>query len=428
MADTGSTRGRLVPALPAPVWALLAGEGVAAVGGGMALPFLVVYLHHVRGIALPVAGLALAWLAAVGLLGNPLGGWLADRLGARRTLVSGLVMVAIGGLAAAAIRSPWQAFAATGVIGFGAAVVWPAQEALLATLVDAALRSRAFAMRYATMNFGIAIGGALAAVIADAASPRSFELLFVLQAASFVIYAAIASRLPEPAAAGSSEASGGEASFRTLLRDKTLLRILPLIALLFAIGYGQYDAAFAAYATGPGGVATSGLAIAFAANAATVVLAQLVVCKLVASWRRSRGLATTAAVWAIAWLLTLAAGHLGGGAMATAGFAGALTLFGIGETIAAPMLGPLVNDLAPDALRGRYNGASALASTVGFMLAPLIAGVALAAGHGDALLLALFAGCAAAVALACRIGRRLPARIDLPAAARAVIPTIATQR
>jgi MFS family permease len=168
--------------------------------------------------------------------------------------------------------------------------------------------------------------------------------------------------------------------------------------------------------------------IAYAANAVTVVLAQLFVCKLVCSWRRSRGLATTGAVWAVAWLLALAAGHLGGGTAATVGFAAALTLFGVGETIAAPMLGPLVNDLAPDALRGHYNGASALASTVGFMLAPMIAGVALAAGHGDALLLALSAGCAAAVTLAWRLGRRLPPRIDLPAVLTSpMMPTIAAE-
>jgi MFS family permease len=422
-------RGRLLPALPAPVWALLGGECLAAVGGGMTLPFLLVYLHQVRGIALSVAGLALAWLAAVGLAGNPLGGWLADRVGARRTLVAGLLIVAVGALVAAAVRSPWQAFAATGCIGFGAAVVWPAQDALLATLVDTGSRSSAFAVRYATMNLGIAVGGTLAAVIVDIASPRSFELVFALQAALCLVYAVIAFRLPDGAAATTSEAVGRQASWRALLDDKALLHILPLIALLFAIGYGQYNAAFAAYATGPGGIPASGLAIACAANAVTVVLAQLFVCRLVASWRRSRGLATTGAVWAIAWLLALAAGHVGGGGAATTGFAAALTLFGLGETIAAPMLGPLVNDLAPDALRGRYNGASALASTIGFMLAPMVAGGALAAGHGDALLLALFVGCAVAVSLARRLGRRLPRGIDAPAAvADAPTPTMTAAR
>ena len=60
--------------LPRHVWTLLAGESLASVGTGLTLPFLLIYLHDARGLAMPVAAAALAWLAAVGLVGNPLGG------------------------------------------------------------------------------------------------------------------------------------------------------------------------------------------------------------------------------------------------------------------------------------------------------------------------------------------------------------------
>ena len=63
--------------------------------------------------------------------GNPLGGWLADRIGARRTLTGGLVLVAAAALGIALVAEPWHAFAATG-LGLGAAIVWPSQDALLA--------------------------------------------------------------------------------------------------------------------------------------------------------------------------------------------------------------------------------------------------------------------------------------------------------
>jgi predicted MFS family arabinose efflux permease len=69
----------VVPQLPRRVWLLLAGECLAAVGSGLTLPFLLVYLHRVRGIDIELAGLALAGLAAAGFVGNPVGGWLADR-------------------------------------------------------------------------------------------------------------------------------------------------------------------------------------------------------------------------------------------------------------------------------------------------------------------------------------------------------------
>ncbi len=34
-------------------WLLIAGEGVSAVGTGLVLPLTLIYLHQVRGIALP---------------------------------------------------------------------------------------------------------------------------------------------------------------------------------------------------------------------------------------------------------------------------------------------------------------------------------------------------------------------------------------
>lgn len=65
--------------------------------------------------------------------------------------------------------------------------------------------------------------------------------------------------------------------------------------------------------------------------------------------------------------------------------------------------------LAPDDLRGRYNGAATLAWTTGFLTGPALAGVALDAGAGTVLFLALIAACVAAAGLTRRLERRLPA-------------------
>jgi MFS family permease len=150
--------------------------------------------------------------------------------------------------------------------------------------------------------------------------------------------------------------------------------------------------------------------LAFTANTVTIVAAQLPMYKLLERSSRSRALALAGGIWAIAWLTALSAGQAGGGTMAATGFVLAMVLFGLGETILAPTLGPLVNDLASEALRGRYNGASALASTGGFIIGPIAAGAALDAGHGGALLAGLAAACVLAVHAALRLERHLPAR------------------
>jgi MFS family permease len=393
----------MLPRLPRHVWTLLAGESLASVGTGLTLPFLLIYLHDGRGLDMPVAAAALAWLAAVGLVGNPLGGWLADRIGARRTVTGGLLLVSGASLGIAFVREPWHAFAATGVFGLGAAVVWPAQDTLLAALAGAAARTQAFATGYATMNIGIGCGTVLGALIADAGAPATLASLFVLQALTFLAYAGVTTRLPDPRAAA-PPAGAPDRGWRAVREDRSMLRLLPVVVVLFAAGYAQLGVAFPAYATGAGSVGSSVLALAFAANTLVIVAAQLPVSRLLEHRRRTRVLALAAAIWATAWLTALAAGQVG----ATVGFVVALAIFGLGETVLAPALGPLVNDLAPEDLRGRYNGASALASTGGFMLGPIVAGAALGTGHGGALLLGLAGACILAAPAAVSLERHLP--------------------
>ena len=50
----------LNPHLPRPVWVLQVGGLTNAFGNGIVLPFLIIYLHNVRGIPLGLAGLAAA--------------------------------------------------------------------------------------------------------------------------------------------------------------------------------------------------------------------------------------------------------------------------------------------------------------------------------------------------------------------------------
>src|SRR3954452_14669022 len=101
---------RLVPDLPREAWVLLGGDALSALGTGLTLPFLLVYLNQVRGIDVELAGLTLSTVALAGLAGNPVGGSLSDRVGARNTLIFGLLVAAAGAASMALVREPWQAF------------------------------------------------------------------------------------------------------------------------------------------------------------------------------------------------------------------------------------------------------------------------------------------------------------------------------
>jgi MFS family permease len=368
---------------------VLGGDALAAVGGGLTLPYLVVYLHEVRGVEIGLAGLAVSALAAAGVIGNPLGGWLSDRIGARRALIAGLVVAAAGAAGLAGVRGTGQAFAAAGTVGLGAAMVLPALDALLGGTVDPAARSAVFAIRFAILNAGLGAGALLAALLVDVANPATFELVYLLEAAGSLAFAAILAALgdPEPRTSGRArtEAGGG---YRAVARDPAFRRVWVLMALLVAAGYGPMLAALPAYAVDKGAGAGA-LGVVFAANTFTVVAGQLVVLKLLEGRRRTRAIALLCGCWGLAWMLVPVAGGLPAGLAGTAGLAAAVVVFALGETLLAPTLPAIVNDLAPEHLRGRYNGAFSLASTTGFLVGPALAGAALAAGAGEAFFIGL---------------------------------------
>ena len=191
------------------------------------------------------------------------------------------------------------------------------------------------------------------------------------------------------------------------------VRLWLLAVALFVVGYAQYQASFPAYATGTGGIGSHALGVAFAANTFGVAAFQLFVLRLLTGLRRTTAVALGALGWACAWGITIAAAHAGGGAAAVAGFALAMAVFALGECCLSPTLGPIANDLAPDRLRGRYNGALALAYTTGYTIGPLLAGVSLKAGDGTPFFVALVAACVAAALATRGLRRLLPDEIDV---------------
>jgi len=422
----------LVPALPRPAWVVLGGDFISAVGGGLTLPLLFIYAHRIRGLSYGTAGLVVAMIALASLAGNPLGGMMADRWSPRRALMIGLVISAAGSLALALARNEAELFGATAILGLGASITWPAQDALLASLTGPAERSAVFSVRHACMNAGLGLGALGAALVISVSRPGTFTAVYVADAASFLIYLPILARLrtsssPVGESAGDGESPGGAqdesagaesagaepVGWRQVLRDSVLVRLWVLAAVLLAVSFGQFNSSFQGFAARPGGIGPHGLAVAFAANSVTVVVAQLFVLKRLGGHRRTTGLALAAVAWAISWVLVAVAGHFGGGPAAWAGFIVASLVFSIGECLLSPTLPAIVNDIAPPEAAGRYNGSIALAFTVGFLIGPATGGAALGAGWGSGLFVVLAGICAVGAVGALWLGRVVPGSANL---------------
>ncbi len=412
----------LLPALPRPAWVVLGGDFVSAVGSGLTLPCLFIYAHQVRHLSYGTAGLVVATIALASLIGNPLAGAAAHRWTPRRALMAGLVLAAAGSAALALAHTVPALFGAAGLLGLGVSVIWPAQDALLASLAGPAGCSAVFSVRHACLNAGLGLGALGAAAVVSVTHPATFIVVYLADAASFLAFVPVLASLRPPAPPASERPRVGEPppaneppsasphriGFRQVLADKAFVRVWALTALLVTISFGQFQSSLAGYATRPGGIDTRGLALAFAANTLTVVGAQLFVLRGLAGRRRTTAAALAAAAWAASWAVVIAAGHLGGGAAAQIAFAAAAVIFALGECLLAPTLPAIINDLAPPGAAGRYNGLGVLAFTTGFLLGPAGGGAALGAGQGTGLFAVLVLACAAAALAALRLSRHLP--------------------
>ncbi|MBV9291672.1 MAG: MFS transporter [Frankiales bacterium] len=392
---------------------VLVGTCFNAVGNGFVLPFTIIYLHEVRHISLASAGLMFSAAALVGVLVVPIIGTLVDRLGARPVLYATLVLSTAGSLGLATARTPALALVSMLVLGAGNGGSWPASQAFIAALVPAERRSRFFALGFAVLNLGIGLGGLAAAIIVRPGHPGTYELLFVADAVTFVIDGVLL--LPvRPRGVGRPEAEpdAPQGSYRLLLSDRVLRRLFTMQFVLVLVGYAQVEAGFPAYLRELG-VSPRVVGIGFTFNTLTIVLGQLTVQRRSARVRRTRSLVVVASLWAASWVVLASAWWLPAGARPAVAIVYSI-IFAAGEMFFAPTIPSLVNDIAPERLRGRANAASSLCWTGASVVGPVLAGAMIGAGASIAWLVVLIAGCAGAALLALHLERIVPADANLP--------------
>jgi MFS family permease len=361
----------LAPRLPRDVYVLQAGGLLNAFGNGVVLPFLIIYLHNVRGISLGLAGLAAATQSATALASGFLAGTLSDRAGPRRVLLVSLVVMSVAFGLMPVIRTAGDAFALYVVWGVGSGSFWPAQSALLAGLTPPGRRATSYALQRLTMNLGVAMGGIVAGLIASVAHPGSFTVLFLLDVGTFAGYLVVVLLWVPSPALHPDRATG---SWRLVSRDRTMVSFSLLNATFMASAIAMMVELLPAFAKNVAHVNEREIGVVFALDSLAVVTLQLPVAKLVEGRRRMRGMALMGVVWATALLGVWAGGAWTTATAAAAVFAAATVVFAFGETLHGAIHAPLSADLAPPQLVGRYLALASLSWQAGWIAGPAIGG------------------------------------------------------
>jgi len=179
-----------------PLRILAVAQFANSLGDGAFYACSALFFMRVSGLSATRIGLALtlAWASAM-LAGVPLG-YLADRLGARRTAVLLSVATAATLSAFLTVRS-FPLFLLT-VCGYACcqAGLASARQALLAGLVAADQRTRTRAHLQAALNAGLAIGAGLGALALTVNTRPAYLAVFGIDAACFLAAALLLHRLP----------------------------------------------------------------------------------------------------------------------------------------------------------------------------------------------------------------------------------------
>lgn len=384
---------KAIDRLPRHVRRMLLGITLSAMGNGLVLPFAFVYFHSIRQIPTSTAGLIFSYGALVSLVAAPGIGTLIDKWGPKPILIASLLISAVGYSSFSLIRSTSSAILVMTICSIGQSAMWPSQGALNTELTPDHLRERIYGSQFALLNLGLGIGGLVSSLVVSLDKPSTFEMLYIGDGLSYIVYLLVVLTLKEAGnrtRAQREHHASLEGGWGDVIRDKTFRKVWVVALFAIFLSYSQLEVGFTSFATSVAHVKPSRLAWAYAVNTAMIAIFQLWVIKKLEKFPRAKGLAVAAGFWALAWLALAMAGISHG--VAVPAIIICQFIFAIGEMVWSPILPTIVNQLAPDHLRGRYNSASTNTWQIGMIMGPAAAGVLLGAGLWALWISLLFGG------------------------------------
>lgn len=398
---------------------ILAATLFSATGRGLTLPFMFIYLTKVRDVPAFTAGLVIGWLAVCSLAIGPIGGWAVDRFGARRIVLPMLLVEAVGVASVGFAHEAWQAFAAVTLIGTGGGVIWAAFTTILSSVTADQERQKTFGLNFALLNLGIGTGTVIAGALVDLHRPSTFQLIYLIDAALYIVpflnlltMPKVGRRLVETPA--TREADVRKPGYREVFAHRGFRRLLAFSIVLTISGYAQIEVGFTAFSIDVAHVNARTVAFAFTANTLVIVIAQLFVVRMIQGRSRTRLLAVVGLVMGLSWLILGIAGKVDGrnAVISAAAVIACAAVFAVGETILSPINPTLLNALATDELRGRFNALGSMVWGISGIVGPVTAAPLIGSGHSMIWLALTVAGCLTAVALSLSLRKLITAEQD----------------
>jgi MFS family permease len=336
--------------LPPVVWITSAGILVNRIGNFLPV-FIVLYLTS-KQFSAAEAGLVLGAAGLGNVLGNAIGGHLADRLGRRWTIVLSMITTAAFTAGIPLFDTLPPLVALVGLAGVTGQLYRPAAAALL---MDATTtpqqRLAAFAVQRLALNIGAAVGGVVGGVVATI----SYVGMFLGNAAACLLFGAIAaSLLPRVVVTGPDSnlerdqaRTQPEPGYRRALGDRRLRRFLAM-TLISEFVYIQCNVGLPLHIHGMG-LTPASFGLLIGLNGLLVTLFELPITGAVSARRPGPVLAVGNILMGVGLALT-------GASYTVLLLAATVVLWTLGEMLYSSLANAHLAGLAPPAMSGRYQG------------------------------------------------------------------------
>ncbi|MFD8693108.1 MDR family MFS transporter [Streptomyces sp. NPDC059651] len=356
-----------VSGLPREFWWLWTSTLVNRLGAFVAT-FMALYLTLDRGYSASYAGLVAALHGLGGVVSSLGAGVMTDRFGRRPTMLVAQLSTAVSVAVLGFMVHPVAIAAVAFVVGMASNASRPAVQAMIADIVPAEDRVRAFSLNYWAINLGFAVSSAGAGFIAEYSYLAGFvgEAVMTLFCAVVVFMKVPESRPERAVSAVPDAAAADDVRLGTVLRDGRFMGVVGLsfvIALIFQQGYVGLPVAM-----GADGFSSSDFGTAVAVNGVLIVVLQIPVTRFIQSRDPRRLLIVSSLLAGYGFGLTAFAGSV-------AVYALTICVWTVAEIVNAPVQNGLVVQLSPAHGRGRYQGMYTLSWSAAALVAPLMSGV-----------------------------------------------------
>lgn len=353
--------------LPFEVWALVAGGFTVALGYGVVAPVIPQFALEFNVSNFAASAIVSAF-ALMRLVGAPIAGWTAARIGERNTYTVGILIVAASTGAAAFAMNYSQFLILRGLGGIGSAMFTVAATALLVEASPPLARARVASVNAAGFLLGGLLGPVLGGIVAGFGIRAPFIFyFFTLVAAAIVVAVALRSKRATTRAARDTSPHD---SMMTLAEAIRIPQYRSLLLSVFAFGWTSFGVRvavipiFVAVVFSGDATMAAWVLAAYAAGNAVFIFPS-------GRWNDTIGrrplLIVGTAIIAVTYLVFPASSSLWV-AMAI------MAVAGIGSALANPGQQAVLADILGKRRGGMVVSSYSMASDLGGLLGPLIAG------------------------------------------------------